>query len=292
MRATLNLVNQAHSNIKYEIANFPDGHKHIKLLGNFNKYSTIDITCRICNADDLFILLQIKDIFDVHKIENGYVTIYYLFTMRCDRRFSIGEANDLSIVLYTLKSIFGDNKIVLIDPHTNDTDRYIKLFSRSFMVGHFDKFEDYRICFPDEGAYGRYSKEYMGKCGFIQHITSKTPIVFNKSRDPLTGDPTIELSESDYNLWKKVYLNGDMGKILVVDDILDGGATFIDVSRFLTAAFPGIEKSVFVTHAIQPSGVIKVANCYDEVFITDSYRDWKPEEVPDNVTILKINDLL
>ena len=42
-----------------------------------------------------------------------------------------------------------------------------------------------------------------------------------------------------------------------------------------------------VTHAIQQKGLEKVADIYDEVNITNSYKDWQDEELPININVLK-----
>jgi hypothetical protein len=44
--------------IGYEIISFPDGEKHLK-INELNRKDTVEIVCRICNSDDLFLLMQL-----------------------------------------------------------------------------------------------------------------------------------------------------------------------------------------------------------------------------------------
>lgn len=72
----LNLVHLEDSDIKYSISRFPDGEIQIS-LGEFSHKEQIQVKCRITNAEDLFILMQVLDILDRHEV--SYVlSIYYL----------------------------------------------------------------------------------------------------------------------------------------------------------------------------------------------------------------------
>lgn len=92
------------------------------------------------------------------------------------------------------------------------------------------------FCFPDHGAHARYQE-------IIDADT--TPIVFRKDRDPSTGEI--------------VGMVVDMGSVekkdivLIVDDICDGGRTFIEVAKVLTAVTP--EVHLYVSHGIFSKGL-------------------------------------
>ena len=58
--------------------------------------------------------------------------------------------------------------------------------------------------------------------------------------------------------------------------------------------FPeGAKLILVVTHAIQQSGLEKLAQVYDEVYISDSYKDWHAvlKDNP-NITNIKVNTII
>jgi hypothetical protein len=44
-----------------------------------------------------------------------------------------------------------------------------------------------------------------------------------------------------------------------------------------------------VTHAVQLEGLKRVAEVYDQVYVTNSYCDWDTkEELPENITVIEV----
>lgn len=76
----LNLVRLEDSDIKYSISRFPDGEVQIS-LGDFSHKEQVLVKCRVTNAEDLFILMQVLDILDRHEVLYK-LNIYYLMSMR------------------------------------------------------------------------------------------------------------------------------------------------------------------------------------------------------------------
>ena len=71
----LNLVHKEESDIKYDIFKFPDGEVQITLGEFSHKEDYIDVKCRITNAEELFIVFQVCDIFDMHAV-NYVLSVY------------------------------------------------------------------------------------------------------------------------------------------------------------------------------------------------------------------------
>lgn len=90
------------------------------------------------------------------------------------------------------------------------------------------------LVYPDKGAAARYDAEIIGK----------PSITLDKVRDQLTGNIT-GLSIKDEDKDKLT------GKILVVDDICDGGRTFIEAAKLLGDT----EKFLYVSHGIFSKGL-------------------------------------
>lgn len=290
MNKCLNLAFPEKSEIPFEVYHYPDGHQHIKLKTGFNKYSKIDIVCRITNANDLFILLQVKNVLEFNKMTIDTLTILYLFTARCDRHFSIGEALDIEIVGKLIQSL-GAWNYRIYDIHSDKLKE--NLYYRDlYALEKFD-YSKYRLCFPDQGANDRlnrpdYEHEVTIELDKIyKHCNKYKPVICGKSRDSFGSIIQSEIISKPRKANKY--------PILVVDDLCDGGGTFIAIAEKLRELNPP-KLSIFVTHAIQFVGIEKIASVYDEVFITNSYRDWNKtlqfthpgKSLPENVTVIEL----
>ena len=112
----LNLVHLEDSDIKYSISRFPDGEVQIS-LEKFSHKEQVSVECRITNAEDLFILMQVLDILDRHEVLYR-LHIYYLMGMRMDRIMDFNRPFTLKIVLNSLKNCNAD-VIEILEPHSD-----------------------------------------------------------------------------------------------------------------------------------------------------------------------------
>jgi Phosphoribosylpyrophosphate synthetase len=280
MANTLNLVYPEKSEIGYTIHNFPDGHKHIELHKGFNTCRYVNVVCRIRNMDDLFILFQVKDILEVNDISIEDLEIYYLFTARCDRRFSLGESLDLKIIANHLESLCIKGMIHTHDLHSDVLKRYLEYDNQSSLET-FD-IKKYHICFPDKGVRDRYNDLdhfYFNRSPIGEHLQKFPPILFDKVRVDKDTIKVVLISKINSSVKKK--------PILVVDDLIDGGGTFLRIAEELSK-ITSKKPNLFVTHAIQKEGLEKVAKVYDKVFITDSYKTWQNEDLPSNIIVREL----
>lgn len=257
--------------IGYEIISFPDGEKHLK-INKLNRKDSVEIVCRICNSDDLFLLMQLSEILNRQCVTVEQITIPYLMTMRCDRLFSFEEAYSLRIVADIINS-FKAQTVVLIEPHS---DKSILLINSSFpkylSLDFAPNNKNMIFCFPDKGAYARYSHKLYSKF---------KPIICSKVRNEFDGS-LLEFTIEDKGDYKEGM------SICVIDDLCDGGGTFIGIGNLLKEELDPENLILNVTHAIQQKGLEKVADVYDEVNITNSYKDWQDEEeLPININVLK-----
>lgn len=253
--------------IGYEVISFPDGEKHLK-IDKLDRKDTVEIICRITNSDDLFLLMQLSDILNRQCVIVEKISIPYLMTMRCDRLFSLEEAFSLKIVADVINS-FNAQEVCILEAHSHITH---KLINNSTC---YDEFytripqQGWCFCFPDKGAKERYYNDGTYK-----------PILCEKVRDTATGKLSgfkiVDLGN---------YKDGD--SILVVDDLCDGGGTFIGIAEKLRELNPKT-LALKVSHAVQRKGIENVAKVYDEVYITNSYRDW--DNLPNNVIMDNYND--
>ena len=103
-------------------------------------------------------------------------------------------------------------------------------------------------------------------------------IVCSKVRDVATGKITSFSID-------KICEYKEGTDIIVVDDLCDGGGTFIGIASKLRELKPR-KLTLAITHAVQKGGIERVASVYDEVVITNSYKDWT--NLPKNVRIIEL----
>lgn len=267
---TINLTDLEKSDLKYNIITFPDGEKHLK-LATINRKDSVEVICRITCSDDLFILMQLSDILNRQEVNVESLNIRYLMGMRCDRLFSLDESFTLKIVTDVINS-FHAGEVHIIEPHSDCTGRLIKECYEEYpMYNMVDQMlEDYVICYPDKGAQERYSYN----CS--QYICCE------KQRDITTGN-LLQFSIA------KSKVEPCPGKIVVVDDLCDGGGTFLGIAELLKNTFNPESLVLVITHAVQLEGLKRVAEVYDQVYITNSYYDWgTKEKLPKNITVIEI----
>ena len=265
----LNLVHLEDSDIKYSISRFPDGEVQIS-LGDFSHKEQIQVKCRITNAEDLFILMQVLDILDRHEV--SYVlSIYYLMGMRMDRVMNFNRPFTLKIVLNSLKNCNADN-IEILEPHSDIyyDYRFGGKFTELYIEGSPSNtvWHGYQMVLPDAGAKERYDYQYVG-----------TALVCSKVRDLTTGKILEIKIDNPEAISDK--------PLLILDDLCDGGDTFCSIAKAFNSL--GISKerlNIAVTHMVNPKGIKNLSENFNHVWFTNSYKDW--DNLPKNVTMLKV----
>lgn len=265
----LNLVHLEDSDIKYSISRFPDGEVQIS-LGDFSHKEQIQVKCRITNAENLFILMQVLDILDRHEV--SYVlSIYYLMGMRMDRVIDFNRPFTLKIVLNSLKNCNADN-IKILEPHSDTyyDYRFGGKFTELYIEGSPSNtvWHSYQMILPDAGAKEKYDYQYVG-----------TALTCSKVRDLTTGKILEIKIDNPEAISDK--------PLLILDDLCDGGDTFCGIAKAFNSL--GISKerlNIAVTHMVNPKGIKNLSENFNHVWFTNSYEDW--ENLPENVTIIKV----
>lgn len=267
----LNLIRLKESTVKYNIINFPDGEPHI-VLGEINRKEEVNVICRVVNPSDLYILMQVGDILNRQAVEwNLYIA--YLMSMRMDRVICLDESFSLGVVASIIEEL-SPNLIEILEPHSNRT--LSLLGAQAWKTMLLDEIDyDCIIVHPDEGAFKRYRDDFS-------HRTVR--VYCTKIRDTATG------KLSGFNITNPDVFKENLDlPIVVVDDLCDGGGTFAGIAKEIRKYAPSAKLSIYVTHMVNPNGIITLSRNYDEVTFTNSYCDWDIGlELPDNVKVFKV----
>jgi ribose-phosphate pyrophosphokinase len=218
---------------------FPDRTSQIwKLPEEILKLYNVTITWDYSSEADIIHLAQLKMLFDHHDI-NSKLIINYLPYARQDKAVSNSSTFALKTFAKLLNSLnFTDIRIM--DPHSQIALDLIRDSEANWPVNIIMKItNELRIdlfCYPDNGAVSKYTKIYNYKY-----------IYGEKIRDQLTGNI----------LSYKLIGDVEDKNVLICDDLIDGGATFILLTKQLLEA-GAKEVNLFATHGIFSKGTKKL----------------------------------
>ncbi|WYV99144.1 ribose-phosphate pyrophosphokinase [Pseudomonas phage vB_PpuM-Amme-3] len=185
----------------------------------------------------------------------------YLPYARQDRRCNPGESAGAKVFANQINAL-GCKAVVITDPHSEVIAQLIngaQVADQAEVFGHLN-FADYIIVAPDLGALKKAEK-------FAEHTGARGVIAFHKVRDMSTGEIVSHkmINTSGVRLVAQ-------DKFLVLDDICDGGRTFVGVAEQLRDALPSpIRLELAVTHGIFSYGQEVVTDVYDKVYTTNSF---------------------
>jgi phosphoribosylpyrophosphate synthetase len=228
----------------------------VKLLdNNFSQVTTATILWQYENEAELFHVCQLSDLLDSYKGTPKPVKILnvpFLPYGRQDKPIN----NGMTFAQYTFGKIINTlkfDRVISFDPHGATNIENFQRISANGLIKRI--FEDNKydvLAFPDGNACTRYNPD--------ETVPSVNGI---KYKDKYTGE------NQDYQLLTDgVELEGK--RILVVDDILDIGTTFVKLAKLLQDYKPG-ELGLYTSHSIASKGLehLKEAG-YKEFYTTNS----------------------
>lgn len=251
--------------IAYTSFVFNGGEPHIK-ISEESIGTEVTITHRLNSFNDLGLLLIATDALRRMDVQLINVLIPYFPGARQDRVMVSGES--LSVKVYAdILNTQNYNQITVFDPHSEVTPALLinvkTIQNYEFVkqcLAHIS--EDVILISPDGGALKKIYKvsEYLGGVAVVE---------CSKKRDVKTG----KLSGF------RVYEEDLQGKhCVIVDDICDGGGTFLGLATALKEKNAG-KLSLIVSHGIFSKGFEQLTTSFDTVFTTNSFRDIDEEKV-------------
>jgi ribose-phosphate pyrophosphokinase len=292
MAELLNLVNPEDKlSCKYKISKFPDGQQSITILEDgydtFDKLkgqsNGITIKSRLNNFQDLEIIICATQTLKEIGVKTINLYIPYCTGGRSDRKFSDGGVNYIKNVISPIINLQGFNEVTIVDPHSDVLEACINNFKKKdnleiVRFGLMDYFKrngiiisDYsklRLVSPDAGALKKIFSVAEG-IGYENEI-----IIAAKHRDLKTGKIThtsVPMSPNDADK-----------DIIIIDDICDGGRTFVEVAKAINEVRK-LSSSVkpeqygknylIVTHGIFSNGYSELGDYFEAIYCTNSVKD-------------------
>lgn len=209
--------------------------------------------CSICwdfeSEAEVFHLMQLLDLASKEgEVSTVHIHMPTLPYARQDKEIENGSTfalRSLGRLLLDKQLNFRSLSASSFDAHSNILGNYLSFSSESPLTeicSAIYEFEANCLCFPDHGASTRYADAVQAN-GPIATIT------LSKSRDQLTGEVTGLLVDSTTGIID----DHKPLRILIVDDICDGGRTFIEASKLLHSRYE-CKIGLYVSHGIFSKG--------------------------------------
>lgn len=243
------------------VSNFPGGEVKVDInVGSKDAQFDIDtvtVYAALQSSDDIMALLLATDALRRHfpRADIDLVMPYIPYA-RQDRPCVNGEALSVAVMASLINSC-GFNTVEVIDSHSDVAPALIrncKHFGQHVLFNKIlEYFGDWYIVAPDAGAYKKAHN-------LAKAINARGVICANKVRDVTTGRiEGVSINENVEGL-----------KLLVADDICDGGRTFIELAEVLRKG-KCEQLRLVVTHGLFTKGIDVVADHYDKIYTTNSY---------------------
>lgn len=259
---------------KVEKLTFNGGEQHIKLEQSFSSRicdnSHIVITHRLKTSKDFMQLCLVNNAVKELGYKKISLVLPYIPYGRQDRICNKGESFSIRVFADILNSM-NFERVYSIDPHSDVTPALIRNFEplnvSQFVRESIEKIgENLILVSPDAGA--------NKKIGNIAKDLEMDFVKCDKVRDLKTGRLSgFQVFADDLN----------SANCLIVDDICDGGGTFIGIAEELKKKNAG-KLYLYVTHGIFSKGINHLLEHFEEIYCLDAFSTLQYE----GLTQLKI----
>lgn len=215
---------------------FPDGTSQVwKLDRDAFRPFVNTILWKFDGEAEFMHLAQLVDLVRIRSIGRLDLIIPFLPYARQDKDIS----NEATFALKTFTRLLNSlsiDMIVCVDPHSGASFEIENLhvtYPKAEVSEAIEQTRSDLVCYPDRGAFEKYWHEYR-----FPYMHAE------KTRDQLSGHIT----------GNELFGDPKDKRILIVDDICDGGMTFILLTKKLLEA-GAVSVSLFVSHGIFSKGI-------------------------------------
>lgn len=223
---------------------FPDKTSQVWNIPGLDKYGRDKIarvSWKFESEAEFMHLAQLKTLLDEYGY-TSYLTLPYLPYGRQDKYV----INSNTFALTTFANLLNSlqfKSVTIQDPHSSETlrliERSVDFYPNHMVKTAFTTTNSDLVCYPDRGAVTKYESIY------------NFPFTYGfKERD---FDGTI----TSYRLTQTAVVKDK--NVLIVDDICDGGATFVKLAKLLYDA-GATSVSLMVTHGLFTKGLEPLFN--------------------------------
>lgn len=256
---------------------FPGGERQVSVPGIPDGMSGASVLARVQSPEDAIDLMLVSEVVRRRCVGPVTLTIPYFPYARQDRIMDdTTEAFSLRAFAGLVNGL-GYSRVRTYDPHSDVTAALVPnlqvVRQCNALIGFWEACAAAQnsgaIVSPDAGA--------AKKAGAIALALKRPLIVATKSRDTTTG------ALSGFRVMEDTVPES----VFIVDDICDGGRTFIELAKALRDK--GAKKvGLFVTHGIFSKGLAVFDGLIDTIYTTDTFVSPATFDPPQNLFIKKV----
>lgn len=246
--------------IKFQTFTFSGGEPHIKIESDLSSVIEVTVTSRVRSFNDFGLLLCTIDALKRMRVPKIHLFLPYFPSARQDRVMVPGEPLTVKVYADILNQLNLES-ITVFDPHSEVTPALMEncnvITNALFVKKVIERIgKQVVLVSPDGGALKKIYKvsEFLGGVPVIE--CSKRRNVKNGNLEGFT-----------------VYEEDLQGQdCLIVDDICDGGGTFLGLAQELKKKNSG-NLFLAVSHGIFSRGLNELNTYFTKIYTTNSFRD-------------------
>ena len=271
---TLDLVNPDKSDIKYKVSKFPDGQQDVTVqkVPLWNSDSKFQIKSRLNNFGDLELILCATKALRNIGVEEIHLFTPYILGARSDRQFAEGGTSYLRDIVAPILNAQEYKTVTCIDPHSNVCEAVIqrlqKINNNELVRFAFNTISDNDAQFINGG------------CVVVSPDAGALNKIYNTLESlEYIGDLVTAMKHRDIKTGKILSVDAPLGtqhigkEFIIIDDICDGGRTFIEIAKVIREFYNHSVIYLVVTHGIFSAGMGELSQYFETIFTTNSYVD-------------------
>lgn len=247
---------------------FPGGERGLSIdVEKLKSAGAVDIACHFRGSDDIVDIVMLVNAIrlELGKNIDIFLSIPYFPFARQDRAANRGEPNALQAFTAIINSL-NFTGVCFTDPHSEVLEGLLTP-STALALRQWEVWTNDNLCItgnpniktalvsPDAGASKKTHK--------VAQAVGVDVIQAHKLRDTKTGAISgTWINEHDLNHYNR---------LIVVDDICDGGRTFIELAETIRRFDYKGQLDLAVTHGIFSKGVAVVQEHFDNIFVINSF---------------------
>lgn len=247
---------------------FPGGERGLSIdVEKLKSAGAVDIACHFRGSDDIVDIVMLVNAIrlELGKNIDIFLSIPYFPFARQDRAANRGEPNALQAFTAIINSL-NFTGVCFTDPHSDVLESLLTP-GTALALRQWEVWTNDNLCItgnpniktalvsPDAGASKKTHK--------VAQAVGVDVIQAHKLRDTKTGAISgTWINEHDLTHYQR---------LIVVDDICDGGRTFIELAEVIRRLGYKGQLDLAVTHGIFSKGVAVVQEHFDNIFVINSF---------------------
>lgn len=258
----------------YTSFSYPAGERQVRLteaaVEMVKGADEVRVLARVHSPQDVLDLILLGDAIGGLTPQSLDIKLYlpYFPYARADRRFVEGDCYGLG-AFANLLAVGSFSPIITMDLHSDALSSVIHnvppypLMEKAIQrFAGLNEQNSITVLFPDKGACLRYGGNIMNNIGNNHSQITVFQNSCEKVRDPHTG----KLSG-----FKVPHIYTPTA--IILDDICDGGGTFLGIAAEIHRTQPGIKLGLYVTHGIFSQGFEALKQRFQAIYTTNTFRD-------------------